>query len=194
MQFKLGQVVETPVLERTERSATFMPGHVPFMPIVDNNGILVGEWQSSVYSAACDDKMYCCLTCFCPCVSLGQTMARVGSCGEGYVVMVSMFYLILIIFFAMWLAHLQDNVVLNVFFYLMVFIAVLTFLTTGAVVGFARAKIRSLFKIPGSEISDVISATFCSCCVLAQMAGHVQANTPGQCTLRFKDTLPGYDV
>ncbi|KAF0701318.1 Aste57867_8168 [Aphanomyces stellatus] len=183
----------TPIMER--KLANYVDAHVTFQPIVDNNGVLVGEWTTDEWTSGWHHKSYVCFAIVCPCVSLGQIMSRVGSCGEGYVLMVLCFYVILAIFVVVWASFLHEpHGVLNVWFYLAIGIGFMTYLTTGAVVGCARTKLRQLFKIPGSDYMDIAAATCCTSCVLTQMATHVHATGGGACNLRFKDTLPGYDV
>jgi hypothetical protein len=57
---------------------------------------------------------------------------------------------------------------------------------------FIRNPIRKHFRIPGSDIQDIITSFFCSLCVVAQMATHVGAIKEGRLSCAAPERLPGY--
>ncbi|KAG9404882.1 hypothetical protein AC1031_005091 [Aphanomyces cochlioides] len=72
-------------------AVSFVASEVPRLN--DTNGILLGQWSSGFCSCFSSIFPNCCLAFWCPCISLGQTMARVGSSGMTYIVLYGVLYL-----------------------------------------------------------------------------------------------------
>jgi hypothetical protein len=74
------------------------------------------------------------------------------------------------------------------------FISTIFSIVIGAIIFRLRVYIRHKFNIPGNMCVDCLAAWFCSWCVIAQMANHVQSYKPGSCCFGAPDTLPAYPV
>ncbi|CAK4115505.1 unnamed protein product [Aphanomyces euteiches] len=161
---------------------------VPNAPAVDHNGIIVGRWKSGIFDCLADIVPNCVMSFICPCVSLAQTLHRVGMYpftnvlvvfGAIYGVNIFLYLLsglgVPLFFFGSWIA-----------FFLQV--AVFAFLVI------VRMRIRRAFRIAGSELEDLVLSFFCSCCVLAQIATHTDSYTANECSFSPKEILPGYQI
>ncbi|KAF0738221.1 hypothetical protein Ae201684P_004978 [Aphanomyces euteiches] len=165
------------------------------------NGILVGQWKSGVCECCSSIVPNCCMAWCCPCISLGQTMARIGSSGMTYMVLYGVLYLGSVgiaassvsVGGAVWFSNGEFFIPYDTLSWRTLFQPFLIILA-GIVLIVARSTIRSRFSIPGNCCCDCICSCCCSCCVLAQMATHVEAYTPGECSFGFKDTLPAYQA
>ncbi|KAF0693042.1 Aste57867_15937 [Aphanomyces stellatus] len=133
--------------------------------IVDEPPLQVGAWKASLFSC-CDSCVPNCLcSTFCPCITLGQIVARLGV-GDCFVTAAATFLLSLTGFGAIF-----------VWLYLW----------------YIRSKFRAFFSIPGSCCGDCCATLICGCCVRAQLATHAGSYTHGRCTMSAKSTLPGYN-
>ncbi|CAK4631947.1 hypothetical protein LEN26_000271 [Aphanomyces euteiches] len=130
----------------------------------DANGLVVGQWSSGLCSCF-ESVVPNCLWAFCcPCVSLAQTVARLGL--YDYVASLLVFFLL----------------------YASGFGALLAWLF----LWYFRYKFRTWFRLEGSCVADCCATLCCPCCVLAQLATHAGSYDPGACHLEAKRTLPGY--
>ncbi|CAK4700064.1 hypothetical protein LEN26_000273 [Aphanomyces euteiches] len=134
--------------------------------VAEETTLVVGEWKAGLFS--CFDNLLpnCLCSCFCPCITLGQIVARLGVAN--------------FIFTAVASCLLCCTVVGSILVFLGIF--------------FFRTKFRKMLRIPGSDLEDCCASFWCSCCVLAQLATHTGSYTPGSCTWKPKDTLPGYST
>ncbi|KAF0693040.1 Aste57867_15935 [Aphanomyces stellatus] len=134
------------------------------VPAAAAEPLVVGKWSADL-CACCDHIVPNCLcSCCCPCITLGQIVARLGI-GDCFVTGA--------VTFVLGFTGLG---------------ALLVWLYTW----YLRGKFRFFFSIPGSPVEDCLVTFFCGCCVLAQMATHVGSYTPGECSFEAKSTLPGY--
>ncbi|CAK4075808.1 unnamed protein product [Aphanomyces euteiches] len=187
---------------------TAVPVAVPYVvfevatPQADPNGILEGQWKAGICDCCSDLVPNCCMAYWCPCVSLGQTMARVEASGTTYMVIYGLLYLV---YLGMSFSSAAEgngwfsrNDYYNRYNYheshftWKSYVQCTAFVISTIVLMAARSSVRSRFNIAGDGCTDCICSCCCSCCVIAQMATHVEAYTPGQCDFGFKDTLPAY--
>ncbi|OQR84750.1 hypothetical protein ACHHYP_13000 [Achlya hypogyna] len=150
---------------------------------IDANGLVVGKWHATLYQCMDNAIVPNCLvaTC-CPCLSLAQTMHRMGfhsfigtllvhgTCVGGGLVSIS-----LIEFDTAFIAT-----------------AVAFALLAAAFVARGRRLVRRSLCIPGNAIDDCIVSVCCSCCGLAQMATQARTYNATVCDVSPKDRLPGY--
>ncbi|KAF0698625.1 Aste57867_10782 [Aphanomyces stellatus] len=179
----------------------------------DANGFVVGQWKASLCGCFAHVVPNCLMAFVCPCVSLGQTMARLGSSGTCYMLVYGLLLLfsggVNVLLFV--LAGMQSESIVSTDatddnpiqasndssdsgtnHVLHVVTASLSTVTTAFLLGQARAIVRRRFEIPGNILVDGLLAYGCPCCVLAQMATHVDAYSPNECRFQFKATLPAY--
>ncbi|KAF0738218.1 hypothetical protein Ae201684P_004535 [Aphanomyces euteiches] len=177
-------------------AVSFVASEVP--RLTDTNGILLGQW--SIGFCSCFSSIFpnCCMAFWCPCISSGQTMARIGSSGMTYMVLYGVLYLFSagfatssISIWTMWLSLSGGDAINSGGSWSAYFQPCLVVLAA-IVLTVARGTVRARFEIPGNGFGDCLCSCCCSCCVIAQMATHVEAYTPGQCDFHFKDTLPAY--
>ncbi|ETV91162.1 hypothetical protein H310_14172 [Aphanomyces invadans] len=149
-------------------------------PGVDSNGIKTGDWKASIFGC-CDTFVPNALMTFvCPCVTLSQVLARLGSLKYTTALMTT--YALAVFFVvAGWLNRRWINGIAAV-------------LAIGLVIfkWNLRMNIRRMFAIPGAWWEDALCTVFCSCCSLAQIATHVESYNPGACSFEAKATLQGY--
>ncbi|KAF0704194.1 hypothetical protein DYB37_013119 [Aphanomyces astaci] len=151
---------------------------------VDHNGLVVGRWKADIFACFNQVVPNCLLPTFCPCVSLAQTLHRVG---------MYTFNNVLIVFAALYAAHVVLSFIqTSSSSILWSWIGLALQLVAFVMVMVVRRRIRTAFQIPGSDVEDCACSFFCSCCVLAQMATQTESYTPSECTFSPKDTLPGY--
>ncbi|ETW03937.1 hypothetical protein H310_04353 [Aphanomyces invadans] len=174
---------------------------VPLGANVDANGLVLGKWKTDIFGCFNDLVPNCLLATFCPCVSLAQTLHRIGMYSFNTVLMVfGAMYLLYLIFYIIQMSA-TSTVSLNSFGYPVVsaaatfwwYIALAVQVAAFVMFMLIRIRVRKAFQIPGSELEDCACSFFCSCCVLAQMASHTESYTPNQCSFSPKDTLPGYE-
>ncbi|RHY27532.1 hypothetical protein DYB32_006712 [Aphanomyces invadans] len=174
---------------------------VPLGANVDANGLVLGKWKTDIFGCFNDLVPNCLLATFCPCVSLAQTLHRIGMYSFNTVLMVfGAMYLLYLIFYIIQMSA-TSTVSFNSFGYPVVsaaatfwwYIALAVQVAAFVMFMLIRIRVRKAFQIPGSELEDCACSFFCSCCVLAQMASHTESYTPNQCSFSPKDTLPGYE-
>ncbi|RHY27533.1 hypothetical protein DYB32_006711 [Aphanomyces invadans] len=174
---------------------------VPLGANVDANGLVLGKWKTDIFGCFNDLVPNCLLATFCPCVSLAQTLHRIGMYSFNTVLMVfGALYLLYLIFYIIQMSA-TSTVSFNSFGYPVVsaaatfwwYIALAVQVAAFVMFMLIRIRVRKAFQIPGSELEDCACSFFCSCCVLAQMASHTESYTPNQCSFSPKDTLPGYE-
>ncbi|ETV91180.1 hypothetical protein H310_14182 [Aphanomyces invadans] len=129
-----------------------------------NTVLVTGQWKSGLCGCCASIMPNCLCAWCCPCVSLAQTVARLG---------VGDFMITVLAGCLLLLTGVGGIVFIVYVFYL-------------------RFKLRTALKIPGSAVGDCCAALCCNCCVLAQLATHTESYTPGRCSFSPKDTLPGY--
>lgn len=139
-------------------------GDVPYQaaPDVDHNGIRVRNWEVSFWECT-HDFPNCLMSCCCPCISIGQIVARLG--WADYFVIVLGLYLC-------------EFAVFGLVTFLGVFIL--------------RVRFRQTFQIPGNVCVDCCAAFWCGCCAIAQMSTHVGSYRRGKCDFNAPTRLPGY--
>ncbi|DAZ94056.1 TPA: hypothetical protein N0F65_010095 [Lagenidium giganteum] len=168
------------------------------------------RWAATL-CGVCDNCIpNCCMSCFCPCVSLAQIYSRVGMAPYSKALLV--FFVIILgvvipraigLSFEVTQAlqkvqNTQDPSVyvdpslagkkkicdiVEIVFSIIFMIAVMH----------ARGRIRTLYQIPGSCCEDCLISCCCSCCAIGQMATHVKSYNIGSCSFAPLSTLPGYD-
>ncbi|ETV66935.1 hypothetical protein H257_16738 [Aphanomyces astaci] len=149
-------------------------------PGVDSNGIKTGDWKAPIFGCFDTFVPNALMTFACPCVTLSQVLARLGS--FPYTTALITTYSLAVYFVV---AGSLNRQWLNV-------------LSAVLAVGLAifkwnlRTKVRTMFAIPGVWWEDALCTIFCSCCSLAQIATHVESYTPGACSFDAKATLQGY--
>ncbi|CAK5029865.1 unnamed protein product [Aphanomyces euteiches] len=153
-----------------------------------------GQWKVGVFGCCSNLVPNCCRTLFCPCVTLGQTMARVGSSGISYMVIYGVLYL-----GSLFLLYLDFYLGPDFFDHgeiydlgLRSILELVIFVISTFVVTAARSAVRSRLNIPGECCGDCICSCCCTCCVIAQMSTQAEAYTPGKCSFGLKDSLPAY--
>ncbi|ETW03940.1 hypothetical protein H310_04355 [Aphanomyces invadans] len=172
---------------------------VSMQPGVDQNGLVVGRWKADIFACCTDLVPNCLMTWCCPCISLAQTLHRVGMYTFNNVLLVyGALYLAQVVLYifqsttSATMVYSSSGWVYSsvslVWSWLSLAIQVLALVLVMVV----RKRFRTAFQIPGSDIEDCCCSFWCSCCVMAQMATHAEAYTPNECTFSPKDTLPGY--
>ncbi|CAK4080429.1 unnamed protein product [Aphanomyces euteiches] len=158
--------------------------HAPYAVALDHNQLIVGKWKTDILGCMMDDVVpNCLMSTFCPCVALAQVTHRVGMY-KYWKVLVSFAALVLLFIFVVFLQYEVSNAFV-VAMWAVLFVALL-------LIAHVRRQVRQRFQIPGSSFEDVACSCFFSFCVIGQMAIHVEAYTPNVCSIRPKDTLPGY--
>ncbi|KDO23259.1 hypothetical protein SPRG_11189 [Saprolegnia parasitica CBS 223.65] len=143
-----------------DTTTTYLTGDRPR----NENGLVVGRWEAPVFGCLTDVVPNCLLAFFCPCVSMAQTMARLG---------VASYYPMLL-----GLALCYGTGVGAALAWLLMW--------------FLRYKLRTRLSIPGSVATDGL-LTFCCCgCALAQMATQTHSYERNTCSIAPKATLVGY--
>ncbi|CAK4620370.1 hypothetical protein LEN26_017236 [Aphanomyces euteiches] len=162
-------------------------------------GVLAGEgvWKADIFGCLNDWWPNCCMSFFCPCVSLAQTLHRVG---------IYKYSVALLIFGGLWLLmNIAESVqydrtkpLVGEYQWAAVDTWAFAYLIFGVIYLFlvvdARAKIRKMFQVQGSWCEDFWCSLCCQWCVIAQMATQVEAYDKGECSFGPKDTLPGYNA
>ncbi|KDO19097.1 hypothetical protein SPRG_15576 [Saprolegnia parasitica CBS 223.65] len=168
---------------------------------VDANGLVVGRWKADICGCFTDLVPNCCMACWCPCVSLAQTVHRVGLYTYANALLV-----LVIIFGASYVttglsSFFRDTSCTYYSGGLTVCATTMSFwgyissvceIVSIAIIMLARMKIRGMFQIPGNACEDCLCAFFCSCCSVAQMATQTDSYTPNDCNFGPKETLRGY--
>ena len=180
---------------------------------VDDNGIRLGRWDAG-FCGCCDSCFpNCCTVTWCPCISVAQIAARVGSASYctallGMLVVTVGIIACPAIAIAAIEAAVRDAVDNPLTTYLnrtdaindiegkltaLGAIAVLLGVVHVLVVCQLRSRIRTRLRIPGNCFFDLCVASLCfPCCTIAQMATHVKCYTRGTCVLGEPDVLPAY--
>jgi Cys-rich protein (TIGR01571 family) len=138
----------------------------------DANGIQLGQWKAGICDCA-DDCNNCLMSWLCPCFQIAAVVSRVGMYPYEHA-----------------LIWVLGCIILRFCGPLAIFGAIGMVL----IVMIARQRFRILFSIPGSDLDDCCCATFCGCCVIAQLAAHVADPNHNHCTFSAPPLLPGYVV
>ncbi|OQR81320.1 PLAC8 family protein [Achlya hypogyna] len=164
---------------------------------VDSNGLVVGKWKAGILDCFADCVPNCCMAYWCPCISLAQTVHRIG---------LGTYSRTLAIFGVLYAATYISSVVAgqfatyyegNVYNTKYSFFAYFSnVFAVGCAIGvmIVRGKLRQKLKIPGSCFQDCLCGFFCNCCSIAQMATQTDSYTTSSCNFGPKDTLPGYSM
>ncbi|RHY88420.1 hypothetical protein DYB35_009690 [Aphanomyces astaci] len=150
----------------TIRLAFQIPGSQPYAAASDGSQIMRGQWKSGLFHCCDHPVPNGLMCCCCPCVLLAQVVGRLGL--FDYVLTLLVLFLLSCTGFGG--------------------------LLVAAFVVYLRAHVRRWFGVPGSVLEDICVGCCCCGCAIAQMATHVDAYTPGKCSLESKDALPGYQT
>ncbi|RHY34231.1 hypothetical protein DYB28_013614 [Aphanomyces astaci] len=177
------------------------PSTVPMHPGVDHNGLVVGRWKADVFGCFTDCVPNCLMASCCPCVSLAQTVHRIGMYTFTNALLVfGALYITTSVLSILQSSSMSSTVVYNrsgwvvysttstIWSWISLCVQILSIVLIMVI----RKRFRITFQIPGSDCDDCCCSFFCSCCVMAQMATHAEAYTPHECTFGPKDTLAGY--
>ncbi|RHY57921.1 hypothetical protein DYB30_012564 [Aphanomyces astaci] len=193
--------VDKPVDDHVPTAVQIDVASVPLGATVDDNGLVIGKWKSDIFGCFNDLVPNCLLATFCPCVSLAQTLHRIGMYTFNTVLIVfAGMYLLYLVFYILQCSA-SSSISFNSMGYPVVsaaatfwwYIALALQIAAFVLFMVIRMRVRKAFQIPGTPLEDCACSFFCSCCVLAQMASHTESFTPNQCTFSPKDTLPGYE-
>ncbi|EQC30428.1 hypothetical protein SDRG_12002 [Saprolegnia diclina VS20] len=157
-----------------------------------------GQWATGIFGCFANMVPNCCMVFFCPCVSLAQTVHRIGL--ASYTRALLLFGVLILLANVLPTAfpdvetcrlvdgrnecELQSasgSILLAVFY-----------LVLAVLIAHVRAKVRALFNIAGSFFNDCVCALCCGFCTIAQMATQTNSYTPNACNFGPKDTLAGY--
>ncbi|KAF0716190.1 Aste57867_2977 [Aphanomyces stellatus] len=169
---------------------------VPMAASTDLHGLAVGSWKADIFGCFADIAPNCLMSFFCPCISLAQTLHRVGMYTYTNVLLVwgGLYLLSWILYFFQsatgWFAVSLGVVSFGFNFWSL--LALCLQIAVVVILFLIRTRFRKAFQIPGHELEDCCCSFWCQCCVLAQMATHANAYTPNECNFGPKDTLPGY--
>ncbi|KAF0716192.1 Aste57867_2979 [Aphanomyces stellatus] len=160
-----------------------------------NDADVVGAWKADVFGCFSNLWPNCAMSLVCPCVSLAQSLHRVGIYTYQTTLAVLAFLYVVTWAASYMVADLSQGLGTSspqsmpwTELLVLTNIVYLVFVIT------TRAKLRRLMHIPGSYLEDICCSFWCQCCVIAQMATQVDAYTAGECNFGPKDTLPGYAV
>lgn len=128
--------------------------------------IKVGAWDAGFCGCEHHCVPNCCMTWFCPCVSLAQISARLGIAPYEC----SLVTLALVMILTVGMGHI----------FIFIWIWQVRYIT------------RDRFHIPGDCCGDCCAALCCPCCTLAQVATHIKSYKPNSCDFGPPDVLPGY--
>jgi Cys-rich protein (TIGR01571 family) len=134
----------------------------------DKHGLKVGAWSTGLLDCLGRPSI-CIMSWCCPCYVVAQTSERVGLKPFHQVLLVAAFIFVS--------CH---------------FTGPIAYAGAVALLFFIRNPIRKHFRIPGSDVQDIITSFFCSFCVVAQMATHVGAIKEGRLSCAAPERLPGY--
>ncbi|KDO30524.1 hypothetical protein SPRG_04425 [Saprolegnia parasitica CBS 223.65] len=171
---------------------------------LDANGLVVGRWKADICACFSDMIPNCCMAYWCPCISLAQTLHRVGLFTYTNTLLVfAVLYLAQVltwvlavsvgrscVSYSSWSYDYEICSGYNAWIYIMWVVSVLVV----AALMYVRTRVRAMFAIPGNVCEDCLCAWFCSCCTIAQLATHTDSYTPNACNFGPKDTLAGYVV
>ncbi|KDO19095.1 hypothetical protein SPRG_15574 [Saprolegnia parasitica CBS 223.65] len=152
---------------------------------LDANGLVVGRWKADICACFSDMIPNCCMAYWCPCISLAQTLHRVG---------LFTYTSTLLVFAVLYTAQYLAQLLAIVFGPLAFFLSWIIYAFVVAALMYVRTRVRAMFAIPGNVCEDCLCAWFCSCCTIAQLATHTDSYTPNACNFGPKDTLAGYVV
>jgi Cys-rich protein (TIGR01571 family) len=145
-------------------------GLAPMQAPRDANGIQLGAWDSGLCDCA-DSSNNCLMSFFCPCFQLAGIAARIGVFKYERVVGFTA-----VCFLLFWCGPFAFVGAIGLVACMMVL----------------RQRTRKFFHIPGSDCDDCCVATFCSPCVIAQLATHVHSYSAGDgCSFSSPTLLPG---
>ncbi|OQS00683.1 PLAC8 family protein [Achlya hypogyna] len=140
---------------------------------------IFGCWNSCVPNAG--------MSFFCPCVSLAQSVSRLGLHSYKWTLGVFAILYALACFpiflpvywerYSRW-----ENGCLIVSCFVVLFLTVL------------RGRVRIMLRIPGNVVEDCCCSLFCHSCTLAQIATQVDAYDLNKCNFGPKDTLLAYTL
>ncbi|ETW03942.1 hypothetical protein H310_04357 [Aphanomyces invadans] len=163
------------------------------------NGVpiaLEGQWKADIFACFADWWPNCAMSFLCPCVSLAQTLHRIGAYSYWAVLgTFGVLYTLMAIsdFIQLTRPNADDGSWGPADSWAFVFI--LLGLTNVILVMSARATVRNFHHIRDASIcEDFWCALCCQCCVVAQMATQVHSYDSGECRFGPKETLPGYRV
>ncbi|OQR99403.1 ankyrin 2,3/unc44 [Thraustotheca clavata] len=135
---------------------------------VDQNGLLVGKWKADICSCFTNLIPNCCMAYWCPCISLAQTVHRVGLYSyTNTLIVFGVLYLFQLITWILagsvhgscsyshdsWGYYSYSCTTISVWFYIMWVISVIVLIFVMMV----RIKVREMFKIPGNHFEDSMS-------------------------------------
>ncbi|ETV96674.1 hypothetical protein H310_10355 [Aphanomyces invadans] len=147
----------------------------------DTNGIPLYKWRTSLFAFSSFNLSLSLLSVVAPCVPVGHIAQRVG---------LGQFVLVLVVAGVFYVASFGLSFLQRPLVNAIATACSLNFIGFLAVL---RSRVRQLFDIPGSLLSDTCTVMWCGCCAIAQMSTHVEAmDTRSCCSLVPRDVLPGY--
>ncbi|ETW07879.1 hypothetical protein H310_02295 [Aphanomyces invadans] len=161
-------------------------------------------WKAGVFECLQNIFPNALMAWACPCVSLAQITSRLGVYGGYKSVLVGVATIIVLenLFNGIddWRMHREnqqtfDDDVHESQTRRMGGYGIVSLLLCMALVCFVtalRTKVRTLYRIQGSEWEDFACSLCCMSCTIAQMSTQVGTYTPGECAFGPRDSLPRY--
>ncbi|KAF0775121.1 hypothetical protein DYB28_003041 [Aphanomyces astaci] len=155
------------------------------------------QWKAGVFGCFTDCWPNCAMAFFCPCVSLAQTLHRVGvySYTVGLLVFGVLYAVMGISDYIQFTRNVDDNDDMWGPADSWATVYILLGAVNVILVMRVRAAVRDLQHIQGGSVcEDFWCVLCCQCCIIAQLATEVHAYDKGECQFGPKDSLPGYVV